>query len=91
MTAHGELIEDAAASVCRISPDQLIAVGVNCVHPQNVVPLISRMKHLQRDFIAYPNAGAVWDKDKKSLCLSSSDDAFSDRVDVLENSKDWAS
>lgn len=67
MTAHGELIEDAAASICQISPDQLIAVGMNCVHPENVLPLIERMKmkHIQRDFIVYPNAGATWNKEEK--------------------------
>jgi S-methylmethionine-dependent homocysteine/selenocysteine methylase len=47
------------------SPDQIIAVGVNCVHPETVVPLIKRMNKIDRDFIAYPNAGVIWNDEKK--------------------------
>ena len=65
MTAHGELIEEAAASVCLKSPDQIIAIGMNCVHPETVVPLIKRMNKIDRDFIAYPNTGITWDGEKK--------------------------
>ncbi|CAF3445821.1 unnamed protein product [Rotaria sp. Silwood1] len=64
-TAHGEPIEEAAASVCLKSPDQIIAVGVNCVHPDTVVPLIKQMNKIDRDFIAYPNAGVTWDAEKQ--------------------------
>ncbi|CAF4543625.1 unnamed protein product [Rotaria socialis] len=65
LTAHGEPIEEAAASVCLKSPDQIIAVGVNCVHPETVVPLIKQMNNIDRDFIAYPNAGVTWDAEKQ--------------------------
>ncbi len=64
LTAHGELIEEAAASICLKSPDQIIAVGINCVHPETVVPLIERMSKINRDLIAYPNAGIIWDGEK---------------------------
>jgi S-methylmethionine-dependent homocysteine/selenocysteine methylase len=47
------------------SPDQIIAVGVNCVHPETVVPLIKRMNKIDRDFIAYPNTGVTWNDEKK--------------------------
>ncbi|CAF3666293.1 unnamed protein product [Rotaria socialis] len=65
LTAHGEPIEEAAASVCLKSPDQIIAVGVNCGHPETVVPLIKQMNNIDRDFIAYPNAGVTWDAEKQ--------------------------
>jgi S-methylmethionine-dependent homocysteine/selenocysteine methylase len=64
-TAHGEPIEEAVASVCLKSPDQIIAVGVNCVHPDTVVPLIKRMNKVDCDFIAYPNAGVTWNDENK--------------------------
>jgi S-methylmethionine-dependent homocysteine/selenocysteine methylase len=65
LTSHGEPIEEAAASVCRKAPDQIIAVGVNCVRPETVVPLIKQMNKIDRDFIAYPNAGGIWNDEKK--------------------------
>ncbi|CAF3005286.1 unnamed protein product [Rotaria sp. Silwood2] len=64
-TAHGEPIEEAAASVCLKASDQIIAVGVNCVHPDTVVPLIKQMNKIDCDFIAYPNAGVIWDSEKQ--------------------------
>jgi S-methylmethionine-dependent homocysteine/selenocysteine methylase len=65
LTAHGELIEQAAATICQKSSDQLLAIGVNCIHPANVVPLMQRLQYLNRDLIAYPNAGATWDAEKR--------------------------
>lgn len=64
-TAHGESLKDAAESICRQSPDQIIAVGVNCVHPDIVVPLMEQINQIDRDLIAYPNAGAVWNNEEK--------------------------
>ncbi|CAF3597854.1 unnamed protein product [Adineta steineri] len=65
-TAHGEPIEEAVASICsKSSPDQIIAIGVNCVHPNNVIPLIERMNKIDRDLIAYPNAAVTWDAEKR--------------------------
>ncbi|CAF3908304.1 unnamed protein product, partial [Rotaria sp. Silwood2] len=66
-TAHGEPIEEAAASVCLKASDQIIAVGVNCVHPDTVVPLIKQMNKIDCDFIAYPNAGVIWDSEKQAF------------------------
>jgi len=63
MTSHGEPIEEAV-TVCLKSRDQIMAVGVNCVHPSTVVPLMKRINHLDQDLIAYPNAGVVWDEVK---------------------------
>ena len=65
LTAYGEPIEEAAASVCLKCPDQIVAIGVNCVRPETVVPLIKRMNKIDCDFIAYPNAGVAWDNEKK--------------------------
>lgn len=66
-TAHGETVVGAARSACIISPDQIIAVGVNCVHPETVVPLTEQMKMINHDFIAYPNTGVVWNDEKKEF------------------------
>ena len=65
MTAHGEPIEEAVESICLKSRNQIIAVGVNCVHPGTVVPLIKRMNKIDRDFIAYPNSGVTWNSEKR--------------------------
>lgn len=64
-TAHGELIEEAVASVCLKAREQIIAVGVNCVRPELVVPIIKQMNKIECDFIAYPNAGVTWDAEKQ--------------------------
>lgn len=58
-TWAGQPIEDAAAMVAAAPSVQ--AVGVNCVKPDLVSPLISRMSRATKlPLVAYPNSGRVW-------------------------------
>lgn len=44
---------------------QLIAIGINCLHPKLVTPLLMSVKTENVNFIVYPNEGGVWDAVKK--------------------------
>jgi len=57
--ASGEPIEDAIAVVADLP--NLYAVGVNCVAPECVEGLISRIRaSCDASIIVYPNSGGVW-------------------------------
>jgi len=56
----GEPIEDAARAVAGLP--QLVAIGMNCVPPENVAPLASRIASVtDTPIISYPNRGGQWD------------------------------
>jgi len=58
--SEGQPIEEAVA-VASASP-QVVAVGVNCVAPHLVDPLLDRMRNAtDLPLVVYPNAGGVWD------------------------------
>jgi homocysteine S-methyltransferase len=58
--ADGSRIEDAVAAVGR-SP-RVFAVGVNCVAPELVTPLLARCAAAtSKLLVAYPNRGDAWD------------------------------
>lgn len=71
--ANGEDFSDA---ICHIwnkvkenKSDQLLAIGVNCVHPANVTQLFKNVNgHLsaenQLPLIVYPNSGEMYDVQK---------------------------
>ncbi|KAF0759524.1 homocysteine S-methyltransferase 1-like [Aphis craccivora] len=40
---------------------QLIAIGMNCLHPKFITPLLMSVKTDNVNFIAYPNGGGIWD------------------------------
>ncbi|CAG5127549.1 unnamed protein product [Candidula unifasciata] len=56
-TAHGESIKDAVAAV--VNYDGVVAVGVNCVHPDFVTSLLQNMAELSLSvpLIVEPNGG----------------------------------
>jgi homocysteine S-methyltransferase len=59
-TSEGQLITEAVAAVARSS--QVVAVGVNCVAPHLVDPLLARMHEATSlPLVVYPNAGETWD------------------------------
>lgn len=42
--------------------DQIIAIGVNCLPPENVLPLLKTAKGItSKPLLAYPNSGEKWD------------------------------
>lgn len=56
----GETIEDAARAVAVLP--QLVAIGMNCVAPENVAPLARRIASVtDTAIIGYPNRGGQWD------------------------------
>ena len=58
--ASGETIEEAARTVAVLP--QLVAVGMNCVPPENVAPLARRIASVtDTPVIGYPNRGGQWD------------------------------
>lgn len=56
----GEPIKEAASEISELSG--LFAVGVNCLNPELVLPLVSEIHEVTSiPAIAYPNAGGKWD------------------------------
>ena len=56
-TCHEENFAEAVASVCRLSsPDQLLAIGLNCTRPQYITPLLKTALQARGDrlFIVNP-------------------------------------
>ena len=62
--ADGTPIEVAAASVVRT--ERIVAVGVNCVAPAMVAPLLVRLAGAGKPLVAYPHRGEVWDAPSRS-------------------------
>ncbi|XP_055539269.1 uncharacterized protein LOC129726502 [Wyeomyia smithii] len=70
-TAHGENFADAAVGVWNkarlLKNNNLLAVGVNCVHPQHTLQLLKSVHDLGSSnedkipLIVYPNSAEVWD------------------------------
>lgn len=64
-TCHGEAIGDAWQSLMLY--EQVVGVGLNCVWPQHVSSLLSRLPADVRNckrVVVYPNSGEVWDYDR---------------------------
>ena len=58
--SEGQPIEEAARLVS--SSPQVIAVGVNCVPPKRVDPLLARLRSAtDLPLVVYPNSGERWD------------------------------
>jgi homocysteine S-methyltransferase len=65
-TAHGEDI--AACAAMLESCDQIVAIGINCLAPAFVVPLVRRLRSFTTKKVAvYPNSGEQWDKGSRSF------------------------
>ncbi|XP_044255749.1 homocysteine S-methyltransferase 1-like [Tribolium madens] len=60
-TAHGDNFKDAATSCYKLNPDQIIAVGVNCIAPHAVEPLLKEITGIP--LIVYANSGEKYDPD----------------------------
>lgn len=57
--SYGERLSEVAAKCWPIASNQLIAIGVNCLHPSYVTPLLASVHKLlpKIPLIAYPNSG----------------------------------
>ncbi|KAJ3646430.1 hypothetical protein Zmor_024018 [Zophobas morio] len=58
-TAHGDNFKDTVTSCYKLNPDQIIAVGVNCIAPHAVEPLIKEVTDIP--LIVYANSGEKYD------------------------------
>jgi len=64
--SHGETFTSAVEKFwSNDSRKQLIAIGMNCLDPTLITPLLMSVKTENVDFITYPNGGGVWDAVKK--------------------------
>ena len=80
--ADGAPIEDAVAAIER-SP-RVLAVGVNCVAPKLVTPLLARCAaSTAKLLVAYPNRGDVWDSATRTWIERGAD------VDFARFVPDW--
>ncbi|XP_058813208.1 serine/threonine-protein kinase Nek8 [Topomyia yanbarensis] len=68
-TAHGENFAETAIGLWNkarlLKNPNLLAVGINCVHPQHTLSLLKAVNDLRVDeenipLIVYPNSGEVW-------------------------------
>ncbi|HZN54301.1 MAG TPA: homocysteine S-methyltransferase [Candidatus Polarisedimenticolaceae bacterium] len=63
--ADGTPVEAAATTADRAT--RVIAVGVNCVAPERVVPLLRRLASAtKKPLVAYPNRGDAWDATRRN-------------------------
>ncbi len=61
-TSQGEPLADCARAADCL--DNVIAVGVNCVHPRVVSTAIAQLSRgTEKPIVVYPNAGEEWDAD----------------------------
>ncbi|RZB38884.1 homocysteine S-methyltransferase 1 [Asbolus verrucosus] len=61
LTAHGDNFKDAAVSCYKLNPNQIIAVGVNCIAPHAVEALLREITGMP--LIVYANSGEKYDPD----------------------------
>ena len=57
--AHGESFAECAALAAQ--QEQIVAVGVNCLPPENVTPLLKSADGCGLPLVVYPNSGEHWD------------------------------
>lgn len=82
-TIDGSVFKDAVAKVAAY--DNVIAVGINCVHPSLVEPLLKTAKKVtDKPLVCYPNSGEVWDAREGHRCWV--DDEEKDDVPILNGS-----
>lgn len=58
-TRAGQSLSDAFAVAAGV--DEIVAVGVNCCAPDDVLPAIARAAAVGKPVIVYPNSGERWD------------------------------
>ena len=58
-TRAGQPLADAFAVAAGV--DEIVAVGVNCCAPEDVLPAIARAAAVGKPVIVYPNSGERWD------------------------------
>jgi homocysteine S-methyltransferase len=62
-TRAGQPLADAFAVAAGVP--QIVAVGVNCCAPQDVLPAIQPAREVTGKVIVYPNSGELWDAGRR--------------------------
>jgi len=77
--AHGEPLRDCGSLV--EAERQVVAVGINCTHPQWLDSLLADLKKTTRKpIIVYPNSGELWDSEHRCWSGPSDSDDFAARA-----------
>jgi homocysteine S-methyltransferase len=63
-TRAGQPLADAFAVA--VGVPEIVAVGVNCCAPDDVLPAIKRARETGKPVIVYPNSGARWDSARRA-------------------------
>ncbi len=64
LMAHGEPVREAAVFLDGVP--QIVAVGVNCIAPALVLPLLGELRAgTGKPLVAYPNSGEGWDAEAR--------------------------
>lgn len=63
-TRAGQPLADAFAVAAGVP--EILAVGVNCCAPEDVLPAISLACEIGKPVIVYPNSGEGWDTDRRA-------------------------
>lgn len=60
--SRGDEFSTAVTHCWKLNPEQLVAVGTNCVHPQYVTQLLKSVRAENQDIplVVYPNSGETW-------------------------------
>lgn len=58
-TRAGQPLADAFALVCDVA--EIVAVGVNCCAPDDVLPAVESARETGKPVVVYPNSGERWD------------------------------
>ena len=81
-TVHGEDIAACAAEMD--AAQQMIAIGVNCLAPTLVVPLLRSIRHITaKKIMVYPNSGEQWDGERRVWMGAASGSAAPDNWRML--------
>ena len=74
-TAHGEPVRACAEFLDSVP--QVVAVGINCIAPALVLPLLRELRTgTGKPLIAYPNSGEGWDADQRCWTGSADVDGY---------------
>mmetsp|Transcript_40572 Transcript_40572/g.160892 ORF Transcript_40572/g.160892 Transcript_40572/m.160892 type:complete len:226 (-) Transcript_40572:108-785(-) len=70
--ADGSNLDTISAYIKELAPTSMVALGVNCVHPELVRPVIERIRsglgsNTQILTMCYPNSGEVWEEGWKHV------------------------
>ena len=65
--------------------DNVIAIGINCVHPSLVKPLLKVAKKMtDKPLVCYPNSGEIWDAREGHRCWTN--DTEGEAMPILDGS-----